>query len=565
MKRLLTTIATLLMLSVMLGVGHAGGPVPNPISNQSHNNLPHSSSALIKTSATSSGYVLVAWSELGMHCIDGKDYSVFSVLPPYNVIHAQLFKKGEPPVAVTSGVTIAYQATPDKAGSVNSFSAGKTNFWTWLNALFHVTLPVETGLAGYKTQGKLPQSMTYNASEGYWEGVGIPTVPYDDKAKFNAYPMAKIVASDSAGNMLASVSIVLSVSDELSCNTCHASNTDPNAMPASGWVNNPNPLKDPKLNILKKHDERWDIKPYLPQLQASGYNYKSTLFQTATSGTPVLCAACHGDNALGLPGISPIASLSSDMHSLHGPQILISNGQSLDQNSLSSDLNSCYLCHPGPVTQCKRGAMNTQLCSDCHGDLSTLSDPVRDPWFIEPACQMCHNTSQRYTSTFDTNGQWRQTTDKTFATTDNVPVTGANLYRFSTGHGKVFCSACHGSPHAEFPTLKANDNAYPIALQKYAAKITECSVCHTNSLVATPNGGPHGIHKLGQSWVNAHGDYVETHGYQACAYCHGSNYGGLFLSETKVQRSFQTEGGNKTFPVGHQFNCYDCHNGPNGG
>ena len=27
-------------------------------------------------------YVLVGWSELGMHCMDGKDYSVFSVLPP---------------------------------------------------------------------------------------------------------------------------------------------------------------------------------------------------------------------------------------------------------------------------------------------------------------------------------------------------------------------------------------------------------------------------------------------------------------------------------------------------
>ena len=48
-----------------------------------------------------------------MHCIDGKDYSTFSVLPPYNVIHAQLLKKGEPPVPVTTGVTLTYQATAD--------------------------------------------------------------------------------------------------------------------------------------------------------------------------------------------------------------------------------------------------------------------------------------------------------------------------------------------------------------------------------------------------------------------------------------------------------------------
>jgi hypothetical protein len=358
---------------------------------------------------------------------------------------------------------------------------------------------------------------------------------------------------------------VLSVSDEITCNTCHASNSDPAAMPASGWVNNPNPAKDTKLNILKKHDDRWPIAQYLSQLQAAGWTYQASLYQTAISGTPILCAACHSDNALGLPGLPGIGAEASDMHTLHGPQILQSNGQTLDQNSASSDLNSCYLCHPGPVTQCKRGAMNTQLCSSCHGNLSYAGTASRQPWYIEPACQMCHNTSQRYTTTFDTNGQWRQTSDTTFATNDNVPIPGANLYRFSTGHGTVFCSACHGSPHAEFPTLQANDNVYSTALQGYAAKITECKVCHTSKLTATANGGPHGIHIVGQAWVNAHPDYVDSHGYQTCAYCHGADYKGLALSTAKVGRTFSVDGGNKTFPAGHQFNCYDCHNGPNGG
>src|SRR5271169_4492191 len=66
-----------------------------------------------------SSYVLLAWSELGMHCIDGKDYSTFSVLPPYNIVHSQLVQKGEPPVLVTSGATIVYQSTPDTNKSVN--------------------------------------------------------------------------------------------------------------------------------------------------------------------------------------------------------------------------------------------------------------------------------------------------------------------------------------------------------------------------------------------------------------------------------------------------------------
>ena len=142
------------------------------------------------------------------------------------------------------------------------------------------------------------------------------------------------------------------------------------------------------------------------------------------------------------------------MHTLHGPQILQSNGLTLDQNSAISDANSCYLCHPGLTTKCKRGAMNATLCSSCHGDLTYTGMATRNPWIIEPACQMCHNTSQRFATTFDNTGQWRQTTD-TFATNDNVPVTGANLFRFSTGHGGVYCSACHGSPHAGYrPSMR---------------------------------------------------------------------------------------------------------------
>jgi hypothetical protein len=499
-----------------------------------------------------------------MHCIDGKDYSIFSVLPPYNIIHAQLLKRGEPPVQVNSGVTITYQAVADATKSINTTSSTKTNFWTYVQTLFHGNPPPNTGLAGYKVQSTTPANMAYNTTQGYWEGVGIPTIGYDDKGNFNPYPMAKLVAKDSKGNVLATASIVLSVSDEMSCNTCHKSGTDPAAQPASGWVNNSDPAKDTKLNILKKHDDRWNISGYLSQLKANGYTYQSTLYQTAVGGTPVLCAACHSDNALGLPGLAGIGAEASDMHTLHGPQILQSNGQTLDQNSKVDDNKSCYLCHPGPVTQCKRGAMNKALCSSCHGTLTYAGNPARNPWLIEPSCQLCHQNSQRYTTAFDSGGSWRAVTDQTFATNQNVPMAGADLYRYSSGHGTVFCSACHGSPHAEYPTLQANDSVYPTKLQGYVAKITECSVCHT-SVPVTPNGGPHGVHTIGQAWVSGHHDYAQGN-LQACAYCHGADYRGTPLSVAKVARTFSVDDGRtKSFPAGHQFNCYDCHNGPNGG
>src|SRR5450631_1489263 len=124
MKRLLMLVAALALLVLSLGSGNARPPGPDRSGTGSNVN-PASS---VGTPA-SGAYALVAWSELGMHCIDGKDYSIFSVLPPYNIIHAQLLKKGEPPVQVTSGVTITYQATPDTTKSINTISSTKTNFW----------------------------------------------------------------------------------------------------------------------------------------------------------------------------------------------------------------------------------------------------------------------------------------------------------------------------------------------------------------------------------------------------------------------------------------------------
>jgi hypothetical protein len=510
--------------------------------------------------ATAASYVLVGWSELGMHCMDGKDYSVFSVLPPYNTIHAQLLKRGEPPAPISSGVTITYQAIADPSGSINSSSSTKTNFWKFVQPLFQSSPPAEMGLAGYGTQSKKPQNLKYNKSLGFWEAVGIPTVPYDDAGKVNAYSMVRLVARDSSGKKLASVDIVVPVSDEMSCKNCHASGTSAPAKPKGGWVNNPDPLKDAKLNILKKHDDRFSIAKYLPQLKAAGWNYQSTLYSTATSGTPVLCAACHSDNALSLPGIAGVGSVSGDMHKLHGPQINPATSISLDQST--GDLGSCYLCHPGPSTQCKRGAMNPRLCRDCHGSVSRVGIATRNPWLVEPSCQMCHHSSLRLTSAFDASGKWIQTTDKSFATNDNAPIAGSNLYRFSKGHGGVYCSACHNSPHAEFPSLQRNDNIYSIELQNHAGKITECGVCHTNAPV-TPNKGPHAIHNIGQSWVNRHGDFADN-STTACTYCHGSSLLGTYLSKTSAPRTFTIENGTKSFAAGHQVSCGDCHSKPTG-
>ena len=68
---------------------------------------------------------LLSWNNLGMHCMDS-DYSVFSILPPYNTIEAQLIVGGRL-VTNGSGYTVTYQAVADPAGSLNSTALAQSH------------------------------------------------------------------------------------------------------------------------------------------------------------------------------------------------------------------------------------------------------------------------------------------------------------------------------------------------------------------------------------------------------------------------------------------------------
>ncbi|MEJ2330662.1 MAG: PKD domain-containing protein, partial [Gammaproteobacteria bacterium] len=90
---------------------------------------------------TAANYSILAVNDLGMHCAD-LDYQVFSILPPFNVIHAQVIEKGTgdtpgtlPKILTNADVDVVYSATssdldPKGAGSINKISnSAKTNFW----------------------------------------------------------------------------------------------------------------------------------------------------------------------------------------------------------------------------------------------------------------------------------------------------------------------------------------------------------------------------------------------------------------------------------------------------
>ncbi len=530
----------------------------------------------VPAATASGGYSLVAWNDLGMHCVDGKDYSVFSILPPYNNLHAHLVNRSvNTGKLAISGVTLTYESVADPAGSINTSSASKTNFWTWAKSLFGLAanLPPNIGLTGNPAPSKIPAALAYSAKNGWWEATGIPLMPYDDSNAKNYYPMVKVVARNNSGTVLASTNVVLPVSDEMSCKSCHASTSGPAAKPAAGWVNDADPEKDWKRNILRLHDEKV---PNAIALAGKQTTYTGgSLSATAAAGTPILCAGCHKSNALSTPLITGVKPLTEAMHAKHSTVNLPGTSTAMDS---STTRDSCYQCHPGSTTKCLRGVMgnaktvsgsNAIDCQSCHGNMSKVGASGREGWLDEPACQNCHDRSAvgaaftRYLTVFGNNGQLRTTIDRTFATQTNMPVAGKSLYRFSAGHGGMQCEACHGATHAEYPSSHPNDNVQSQALQGHVGTIAECTVCHA-TVPTTTNGGPHGMHTVGQAWISNHEGAARS-SLAACAVCHGSDYRGTPLSKTSMARSFAVEGGSKTFASGQSIGCYSCHNGPNGG
>ncbi len=520
---------------------------------------------------TSNGYMLTAWNDLGMHCMDGNDFSVWSVLPPYNNLHAQLKDKNGG--LVTSGVILTYEATTGTDGKINTSSADKTNFWNYSSKLFPGSnLQPDVGLTGVKTPSTTPQPLHFNTTHQWWEAEGIPITPYNDDGTKNYYPLVKVTAKDSAGNLLATAKVVLPVSDEMDCKRCHASNSlSPKAKPNGGWVNDTDPEKDFKFNVLRLHDERMPnaVKDHITSLKAKGYDYNVTgLEATARAGTPILCAACHSSNALPGTGVDNIKPFTTAIHSYHAN--VIDPYTNLAMND-STNRGACYACHPGAQTKCLRGAMgdakdangqNTIQCQSCHGKMSHVGDSNRKGWLDEPNCQACHHDGQRETSAIDpATNTLRHVIDTRFATNTNTPMTGISLYRFSTGHGKLQCEACHGATHAIYPAHEA-DNLLAEGIQGHAGTIGECSSCHS-SVPNTVSGGPHGMHPVGQSWVKGHEDVAEKNPAQ-CKVCHGQDYRGSALSKMFTTRTLSVEHGSKTLQKGHQVSCYDCHNGPNG-
>jgi len=524
------------------------------------------------------GTHLFAWNDLGMHCTDS-DFSVFTLLPPFNDLVSQLIVNGKLVNASNSSAySLVYESTPDPTGSVNTWSVGKTNFWDYDLPLFGADLPPDVGLTGNPTASTIPAPLAWSGDFGWYEATGIPITPFDDDLNTNYFPMVRVTAIDSSGKAIASADTVLPVSSEINCFSCHGSDVSSDAAkPAKGWVNlAPGSEQDWRMNILRLHDEKNAGANYSALLIKKGYT--PNLEASAISGNPILCDSCHNSNALaiwGIVGESGVSNMTAAMHNRHANVSLPGSSDTL--NNIPTR-ESCFNCHPGKDTQCLRGAMGNPVtpagdhlmeCQSCHGDMQTVGKAAREGWFDMPTCQSCHHDGVRETVAIKADGTFKSWSDSRFASNPDTPAPGTSLFRFSTGHGNVQCEACHNSTHAEYtdkPSVngnQVNDNLQAIKTQGYAASIRECTVCHTNAPY-TVNGGPHGMHSLGQTWVKEHHDAFNQVSKSSCYYCHGTTSSGSPLAVIKVAKTFDNgDGRTKSFAANERVTCWSCHNGPN--
>lgn len=278
--------------------------------------------------------IIIGWNDLGMHC-SNRNFGGIVVLPPFNNVTAQVITVGDAthlPQLMTNGFHVTYEIPG------NTYSVGKTDFWSWEDQIFGVNLADNIGLTGNGLTG------TMSVATDHFSATGIPITPFTDADLLHEDPfqLGLLKLYDASNTLLATAQPVVPVSNEINCIStgCHVS----------------------EQALLSQHDLTGGFDP---------------------NNTPILCASCHSSNALGTPGHPGVPSLSEAVHKAHGDRT-----------------NDCYKCHPGPTTQCLRDVMKTRhgfTCQTCHGSVSQVGESIssgRIPWLQEPSCgaTACHGS-----------------------------------------------------------------------------------------------------------------------------------------------------------------------------
>jgi hypothetical protein len=411
----------------------------------------------------SDDYILLAWSNFGMHCVSDSD-SWLMLLPPGNDISAHLIRRGETPEIVTEGVELIY-----KVETGFEHPSKKVKFWDHTQDYFGKKLPPDIGLTGHGLKGKMKLTNENPA----FVADHIPVVPYSDDNTFNPYPLFTIEAiNKNNGKLLARTQVVAPVSTEMGCKNCHGGK----------WrMKGVTGISDKTASdILAMHDKI----------------SKTELLKIAQKRKPILCKSCHSDPTSETKSKPGLLNLSAAIHGFHANYLT------------DREVGACHTCHPSSPdghTQCLRG-IHHEIgldCTSCHGNLEdhalsllvaeekagkksakrlmkhlvpTRADSIRNieprnPWINEPDCLNCHIDFNQPEAD-ETFNLWTKSADQ--------------LYRSRTDEAGIMCQACHSSTHAVYPATNIygnnRDNIQPLQYQKNLYPIgsnKNCKVCHT--------------------------------------------------------------------------------------
>lgn len=385
-------------------------------------------------------YVVFAWNDLGMHCLN-PSYDKLVILPPYNTVWAQVIRRDKLPEIITDGITLDYSLV-NNTSSYDKRSYG--GFWDYISDLFGLsTLNPDVGLTGHGLSGTMVLDGDHFVIDG------LPVVPVDDDGVWDPYQVMEIKVKDAYGNVLVKTKTTVPTSDEINCAKCHGN--------------------DAFNDILTKHDSEFST--------------------SLMSSKPVLCANCHGSPALGTSGPGSSGKyLSQAIHGSHADKAGI----------------GCYDCHPGTNTKCSRSKAHTATdgnCTTCHGtmaNVATTIDNGRIPWAAEPACSDCHAGVAEVStgSTLYRNAHGRgnvycaachgspHAMIPSNEAKDNYQ---ALQYQGFTGKVKTIgsCGVCHNNSRGEGASEFGEEHG-----GSHPERTTGCNICHT-STPTNSSGWPH--------------------------------------------------------------------------
>jgi len=365
-------------------------------------------------------YALVAWADQGMRF--HAESEKWALLPAGNVIRAQLVLRDNAPEILTEGVELEYA--------------------------------VEDGFEGKDLSG----TMRSYEEKGRFEAK-LAVKPYKN-GKFQPLPTIVITAKKD-GEVIAKTKTTLPTSDQMGCLNCHGGT----------WDRDGSGVADETVeNILAIHD------------RMNGTDHMKR-------GVPVRCAKCHADSLQHATGRKDLPSLSAAIHGVHAVYMAGRDAE-----------NSCLKCHPQNSLRGQHNEVGME-CTNCHGavedhaigllkadrergvksvekllaiipprDAGTIEAiNAREPWVNQPDCLTCHVD---YAAPDNDNAfnAWTPDEDGLYSSRhDNLGVT---------------CAACHGAPHAIYPST-SRDSLLPMQYmgegQSLGAGGT-CTVCHIDAM-----------------------------------------------------------------------------------